>query len=89
MGRNMRYTWCVMKDLLEDALEEVRKTLRLHQGGIDVVSWDEATGELVLAFTGTCAGCALSSITLKKGVEVILCSRVPSIRKIRTVESHA
>lgn len=85
----MRYTGLVMTDLLQEALEEVRKSLRLHNGGIDVVSWDEGTGELVLAFTGTCAGCALSSITLKKGVEVVLCERVPAIRKIRTVEQHA
>lgn len=78
-----------MLNLLEEALEEVRKTLRLHQGGIDLVSWDDATGELVLAFTGACAGCALSSMTLKKGVEVVLCERVPMIRKIRTVSLHA
>lgn len=83
------YTAFDMIEPLHAALEEVRKTLRLHQGGIDLVSWDEGTGELVLAFTGTCSHCALSSITLKKGVEVVLCERVPKIRKIRVVDSHA
>jgi Fe-S cluster biogenesis protein NfuA len=74
--------------LLEDALDEVRKTLRLHQGGIELVSWDEGTGELAVALTGSCAHCALSSITIKKGVEVVLCERVPSIRTIRVVNAH-
>ena len=83
------YTAFAMIELLEAALEEVRKTLRLHRGGIDLVSWDELTGELVLAFSGTCAHCALSSVTLQKGVEVVLCERVPAIRKIRVVDSHA
>ena len=83
------YTAFDMIEALHVALEEVRKTLRLHQGGIDLVSWDEPSGELVLAFSGTCAHCALSSVTLKKGVEVVLCERVPAIQKIRVVERHA
>jgi Fe-S cluster biogenesis protein NfuA len=77
-----------MKEKLLTALEEVRKTLRLHKGGIDLVSLDEATGEVVLQFTGMCAHCGLSSITLKKGVEVVLCERVPEITKIRLVDAH-
>lgn len=78
-----------MMDVLEEALEEVRKTLRLHHGGIDLISWDSGTGELVLALTGSCATCALSSITFKQGIEVVLCERVPQIQKIRMISSHA
>lgn len=77
-----------MKEKLLAALEEVRKTLRLHKGGIELVDMNEATGEVVLQFTGMCSHCGLSSITLKKGVEVVLCERVPEITKIRLVDAH-
>ncbi len=81
----MRYNEAVMKEKIMAVLDEVRKTLKLHQGGIDLVSWDDATGELVLQFTGMCGHCALSSITFKKGVEVVLCDQVPAITKIRLI----
>lgn len=77
-----------MKEKVLAALEEVRKTLRLHRGGIELVDLDEAIGEVVLQFTGACSHCGLSSITLKKGVEVVLCERVPEITKIRLVDAH-
>lgn len=77
-----------MVDSVEEALEAVRATLRLHQGGIERVSWDPESGELVLRFTGACSHCSLSSMTLKQGVGVMLCERIPGIRKIRTISSH-
>ncbi len=78
-----------MRQAVLDALEEVRATLRLHKGGIELRDCNEATGEITLELTGACAGCALSSITMKKGIEVVLCERVPSITKIHTVKTHA
>ncbi|MFA6017600.1 MAG: NifU family protein [Patescibacteria group bacterium] len=76
-----------MMDVLMDALEEVRVMLQRHNGGIELVSWDDSTGELVLRFTGACANCALSSMTLKRGVEVLLCEKVPAIQKIHCSSS--
>lgn len=70
-------------------LEEIRVQLRLHRGGIDLVDLDEDSGTITLQFTGACAGCALSHVTMKKGIEVVLCEKVPGIRKILTVDSHA
>lgn len=83
--------YCVqpMRNAILVALEEVRATLRLHNGGIELRECDEDTGEISLEFTGACAGCALSSITMKKGVEVLLCERVPGITKIHAVKPHA
>lgn len=78
-----------MEHAILEALKEVRKVLQLHSGGIELRAWNEQTGELTLEFTGACAGCALSAITMKKGVEVILCERVPGIRKIHTIQPHA
>ncbi len=77
-----------MRNAILAALEDIRGSLRLHRGGIDLVSLDEVTGTVTLRFTGACAGCALSDVTMKKGIEVVLCERVPGIRKILTADSH-
>lgn len=78
-----------MRKEILDALEIVRKSLRLHNGGIELVGLDEETGVVTLEFTGACAGCGLKDITMKKGIEVVLCERVPGITKILTVAPHA
>lgn len=77
-----------MREAILAALEDIRANLRLHRGGIDLVDLNEAEGIVTLQFTGACAGCALSAVTMKQGVEVVLCERVPGIRKILTAPSH-
>lgn len=71
------------------ALEDIRIQLSLHRGGVDLVGLDEVSGTVTLQFTGACAGCALSHVTMKKGIEVVLCERAPGIRKIISINSHA
>ena len=83
------YTTKAMRQALEEALRQVRKSLQLHQGGIDLVGLDEEAGVVTLQFTGACAGCGLKDITMKKGIEVVLCERVPGITKILTLPPHA
>ena len=85
----MRYTVKSMRKEILAALEGIRVQLRVHRGGINLVSLDEASGTVTLQFTGACAGCALSHVTMKKGIEVVLCEKVPGIRKILTMNSHA
>lgn len=84
----MGYTVKAMRQALEEALIQVRKSLQLHRGGINLVSLDEETGVVTLQFTGACAGCGLKDITMKKGIEVVLCEKVPGITKILTTPFH-
>lgn len=78
-----------MRNEILAVLEDIRVQLSLHRGGIDLVGLDEASGTVTLQFTGACAGCALSHVTMEKGIEVVLCEKVPGIRKILTVGPHA
>lgn len=75
-----------MRDAVEAVLKEVRKMLNLHAGGIDLVDVDESAGRVKVRLTGSCKGCALSSITMKKGIEVAICERVPGVKEIIAVE---
>lgn len=74
-----------MRQAVEDVLEHVRRSLRLHAGGIDLVDVDENAGRVTVRLTGACSGCSLASITLKQGVEVALCERVPGVKEIIAV----
>ena len=70
---------------LSEALTAVQPLLNLHAGGLELVSADEATGLVKIRFTGNCAGCGLSSLTLKEGIERLVCARVPEVRSIIAV----
>lgn len=74
-----------MRQAIEAVLENVRKALRLHAGGIELVDVDEGSGVVKLRLTGTCEGCGLKDITLKNGVEVALCENVPGITEVIAV----
>ncbi|MBP9827722.1 NifU family protein [Patescibacteria group bacterium] len=71
-----------MREKVEAVLEDVRKALRLHAGGIELVSLDEAAGRVEVRLTGTCDGCALAKVTLKQGVETALARAIPEIREV-------
>lgn len=77
-----------MRDAVEAVLEQVRKALKLHAGGIELVDIDEKAGRVCVRLTGTCDGCALSEITLKHGVETALCKAIPEVREVVAVSSH-
>lgn len=74
-----------MREAVEKVLDNVRQALRLHAGGIELVEIVEPQGIVKVRLTGTCAGCALSHITLKRGVETALCQAIPAVREVIAV----
>jgi Fe-S cluster biogenesis protein NfuA len=74
-----------MHEAVEKVLETVRQALRLHAGGIELVDVDADSGVVKVRLTGTCQGCALSDVTLKRGVETALCKAIPQIRQVIAV----
>lgn len=74
-----------MREAVERVLDNVRQALRLHAGGIELVEIVEPQGIVKVRLTGTCDGCALSHITLKRGVETALCQAIPAVREVIAV----
>ena len=74
-----------MREAVERVLNNVRQALRLHAGGIELVDIEEDRGIVRVRLTGTCGGCALSHITLKRGVEAALCQAIPEVREVVAV----
>ncbi|RJQ36835.1 NifU family protein [Candidatus Parcubacteria bacterium] len=73
-----------MEEQIEHALAEIRPLLARHAGDIEFVGVSD--GVVRVRLLGTCRGCPLSQLTLKAGVESLLCERIPSVRRVEAVD---
>lgn len=71
---------------IERVLEQVRPVLRMDGGGIELVKFDELTGAVHVRLRGACAGCPMSEITLKMGIEAVLQNALPQVKEVIAVE---
>ena len=72
-----------MRDKVEEALNKIRPSLVRDGGNVELVDVDE--GIIKLKLTGACAGCPMSTMTLKMGIERILKQEIPEIKEVVAV----
>ncbi len=68
---------------VQNALNEIRPQIQLDGGDVELVAVEKQTVKVRL--TGHCAGCPMSAMTLKNGVEALIKERVPEIQKVEAV----
>lgn len=61
---------------VEIVLNEARPYLEMHGGGIQLIEVTD-DGVVRVSLRGHCVGCALSTVTLRLGVEQLLKQRLP------------
>ncbi len=72
-----------MRENVEAALEKIRPALQADGGDVELV--DVTDGVVKVRLTGACAGCPMSTMTLKAGVERILKEEVPEVKEVQAV----
>ncbi|MCK4337012.1 MAG: NifU family protein [Candidatus Aminicenantes bacterium] len=72
-----------MKEKVKKALDKVRPSLQADGGDVEFV--DVEDGVVKVKLTGACAGCPMSQITLKMGIERILKREVPEVKEVVSV----
>lgn len=72
-----------MRENVEAALEKIRPALQADGGDIELI--DVNDGVVKVRLTGACAGCPMSTMTLKAGVERILKEEVPEVKEVQAV----
>lgn len=72
------------KEKIENALNKIRPSLQADGGDVELVEITD-DGVVNVRLTGACAGCPMSQMTLKEGVERMLKSEVPEIKSVETV----
>ena len=72
-----------MQKKVEAALNEIRPLLQADGGDVELV---EVAGNIVkVRLQGACAGCPMSQMTLKNGIERILKEKIPEIESVEAV----
>jgi Fe-S cluster biogenesis protein NfuA len=73
----------MMRDRVEEALNQIRPSLMRDGGNVELV--DVNDGVVKVRLTGACGGCPMSALTLKMGIERILKKEIPEIKEVVTV----
>ncbi len=69
-----------MKEKVEEVLNKIRPVLVRDGGNVELIEVNDGTVKLKL--TGACAGCPMSTMTLKMGIEKILKQEIPEVKKV-------
>ena len=72
-----------MREKVEASLNKIRPTLVADGGNVELVDVNDGTVKIKL--TGACAGCPMSTMTLKMGIEKILREEIPEIKEVVAV----
>jgi len=73
-----------LKTEVEQALAEVRPHLQVDGGDVELVAIED--GIVKVRLTGACAGCPMSQMTLKWGVENYLKKKIPEVKSVEAVQ---
>jgi len=72
-----------MREQVEKALKDVRPHLQADGGDVELV--DVENGIVKVKLTGACAGCPMSQMTLKQGIEGYIKKVIPEIISVEAV----
>ncbi len=72
-----------MRKKVESALKEIRPSLQADGGDVELV--DVENGIVKVRLTGACAGCPMSQMTLKQGIESYIKKAIPEILSVEAV----
>lgn len=72
-----------LKERVQKAISEIRPNLQADGGDIELVEVED--GIVRVKLKGACAGCPMSTMTVKWGVENYLRKKVPEVIKVETV----
>jgi Fe-S cluster biogenesis protein NfuA len=72
-----------MRERVEEVLDKIRPALVRDGGNVELVNVNDGVVEVKL--TGACAGCAMSTMTLKMGIEKFLKQEIPEVKEVVAV----
>ena len=73
-------------DRIEDVLDRIRPAVRADGGDIELVRFDEASGQVQVRMVGACYACPMSMATLRAGIEQSLRMSIPEVRSVEAIE---
>jgi Fe-S cluster biogenesis protein NfuA len=73
-----------MHEQVEAVLSQIKPALQADGGDVELV--DVSDGVVKVKLTGACAGCPMSTMTLRMGIERVLKEQLPDITEVVAVQ---
>jgi len=73
-----------MKEKVQEALNKIRPMLQADGGDVEFV--DVVDGVVKVRLQGACAGCPMSQMTLKNGIEKLLKEEIPEVKSVESAD---
>jgi len=71
-----------MKEKVQEVLNKIRPSLQADGGDVEFV--DMTDGVVKVRLKGACAGCPMSQMTLKNGIEKLLKKEIPEVKSVES-----
>lgn len=71
-----------MKEQVKKVLDKIRPSLQADGGDVELV--DVENGIVKVKLKGACAGCPMSQMTLKNGIERLLKKEIPEVKAVES-----
>ena len=72
-----------MRDKVQAVLDNIRPNLRADGGDVELVEVKD--GVVSVRLKGACAGCPMSTMTLKNGIERLLKQEISDVKEVKAV----
>lgn len=73
-----------MKEKVQEVLNKIRPNLQADGGDVQLIDVTE-DGIVQVQLKGACAGCPMSQMTLKNGIERLLKAEIPEVQRVDNV----
>ncbi|MCG8641088.1 MAG: NifU family protein [Desulfobacterales bacterium] len=71
----------MLKERVQEVLNKIRPSLQADGGDVELVDVTE-DGVVKVKLQGACAGCPMSQMTLKNGIERVLKEEIPEVKSV-------
>jgi Fe-S cluster biogenesis protein NfuA len=68
-----------VRERVEAVLDKIRPSIQADGGNVELIDVNEDTKIVTVKLTGACAGCPMSQMTLKAGIERIIKHEIPEV----------
>jgi len=73
-----------MKEKVQQVIDKIRPSLQADGGDVELI--DVVDGIVTVKLQGACAGCPMSQMTLKNGIERLVKQEIPEIKSVEKVD---
>jgi Fe-S cluster biogenesis protein NfuA len=73
-----------MKEKVQQVINKIRPMLQADGGDVELV--DITDGIVKVRLQGACAGCPMSQMTLRNGIEKVLKKEIPEVKAVEPAD---